>query len=799
MRISTVAHRALLTVSVLLVFLASAVMTQVEAAANDSSIRLEKDPSVGLFILTVKDPDGVQEFSMTPTDKFPYGGGLSGCKKTFVNDGASFEVPSDFTPVMPAYVIDCLNRTTELEIPPPVDGVTVSVKVKKEEPPPPPPPPPPKEEKKEGPLSAEDIQYPVPELDSCGSEAECRSYCDNAERAKECFSFAKKYHLISEEEAEEAADKYLDVENGPGGCDSWSSCEEYCTTIDHLDECISFADETGYYSPEQLAEARKFQALVKTGAKFPGDCKDRNACEIYCSVPSNMEECLNFAEASGFMRKDEIDEARKFMALMQQGESPGGCTSKEQCEKYCFEDSHIEECIAFAEKAGVMTAEEAEMARKVGGKGPGGCQSKGQCEAYCEANSEECFDFAQEHGLISDDDLEQMREGMKQFRENLDTMPPEAVQCLKDVLGEENFNKIADGQPIFDRGMEGKMKSCFGQITVQFSQQLANLPPEAAECIKDAVGEEGLQKLQRGEAGDDLDFGSLENCFRDLQQSFGGGSNFGAGGFSGPGGCTNTQECTAYCEANMEECRDFGPPGGGPGGRGGPGGDFPTDPGTSFLECVSKGMSASYVCGINGKGAPPGVETTYFNECHAEQHGVEILHEGVCIRNGQPDKPCSDVADPVCGNDNNTWVSACHAEERGGGVQYEGVCKGQPGGSGSRGPSQEEMQKYKQQSEDQYKQQYQEKYQEQYKQEQQKQESNYGPGHTAPEGSTQSQPPANYSGPGGCANPEECQAYCTKNYQDPACQQFAPSSPSSSLPIFQQLGAALTAWLELLK
>src|SRR3989344_254090 len=133
MRTSTVARRTLLAVSVLLVsFLASAVMTHVEAAANDSSIRLEKDPSVGLFILTVKDPDGVQEFSMTPTDKFPYGVGLSGCKKTFSSNNVLFNDPSDFTPVMPAYVIDCRNNTTELEIPHPVDGETQSVRVKKE-------------------------------------------------------------------------------------------------------------------------------------------------------------------------------------------------------------------------------------------------------------------------------------------------------------------------------------------------------------------------------------------------------------------------------------------------------------------------------------------------------------------------------------------------------------------------------------------------------------------------------------------------------------------------------------------
>ncbi|MDP3726255.1 MAG: LamG domain-containing protein [bacterium] len=628
----TISNRKLFAVSIAAVslLLMSIAITQVKAATNDSSINLKKDPGSGLFTLTVRDPDGIQEFSLTPAGKSSYGGGLSGCKPSFSSNNVSFADPTDFTPVMSAYVIDCNNNTTELEIHAPVDGLARSVVLKKEEP----PTPPPTEEEvefveiqveeiEEGPLFSEDIQYPVPELDNCGNEAECRSYCDNANNAEECFAFAKKYNLISEEEAEEVADKFLNVKNGPGGCNSGASCEEYCSSVDRLDECISFAEETGYYSPEELAEAKKFQELVKSGAQFPGGCEDRNTCEIYCSDASNMEECLNFAEKSGFMPQDEIDEARKFMTLMQNGESPGGCNSKEQCENFCSEEGNIEECIAFAEKAGVMTSEEAEMVRKIGGKGPGGCQSKGQCEAYCEANSEECFNFAKEHGLISEADLEQMRQGMAQFRDSLDKMPPEAVGCMKDAVGEENFNRMVSGEPVFDRSMEGKMKSCFGQVTAQFVQQISSLPPEAAECIKDAIGEERLQKLQSGEGGQDIDFKSLEGCFQQLQQSFGGGSNFGdggaggggnfdQGGFSGPGGCKNTQECTAYCQEHPDECRGFGPPpGGGDGGfPSGPGGGGFSGPGgcTNAEECTAycQANYADPACSAFGGGGGPG-------------------------------------------------------------------------------------------------------------------------------------------------------------------------------------------------
>ena len=539
-------------------------LTRVDAAANDASIGLKKDTVSGLFTFTIRDPDGVQEFSLSLVGDFPYGGGLSGCPRAFNNNNVRFLDPDHFTPVMPAYVIDCNNNKTELEILPPVNGTTKSTVVKQEAP----PPPPPKEEKAEEPLSGDAISYPVPALGSCQSEAECRSYCDNADHAKECLAFAKKHHLISEEDAEHAADKFLNVQNGPGGCDSWSSCETYCNTVEHLDECIAFADTTGYYSPAQLAEAKKFQELVKTGKQFPGDCKDRNTCELYCSVADHMEECLAFAEESGLMPKEEIEEARKFMTLMQKGESPGGCASKEQCERYCAEESHTEECIVFAQKAGVISDEDAAMARKVGGKGPGGCRSKQQCEAYCQNNSDECFRFAQEHGLIDEDQLKEMREGMTRFRDELDKMPPEAVQCTKDAAGEENFNKMLAGEPVFDRSLESKMKSCFGQITSQIGQQLNTLPPEAAQCIKDVVGEEGLAKLQSGEFDQRVNFSDLEVCFRELQASFGGGHGGPGGpgeqgGFAGPGGCKSIDACTAYCQNNPEACQSFAPPGGG--------------------------------------------------------------------------------------------------------------------------------------------------------------------------------------------------------------------------------------------
>lgn len=372
--------------------------------------------------------------------------------------------------------------------------------------------------------SIKDIKYPVAPLGNCGSEDECRTYCDDRSHVEACLAFAKEYGLITDDEFQDA-EKFKKIDGGPGGCNSRASCETYCNTTEHLDECIAFADTNDVLTPDELAEAKKFQAALKRGVKPPAACTNKASCETYCNNPNNIEECLNFAEEAGFISGDELTQARKFMELLGRGETPGNCKNKEQCENYCSEDEHVDECIAFAEKAGFISEEDREMIRKTGGKGPGNCRSKAQCEAYCEANQEECFTWAQEKGVVPEEDLARMREGMQQFRGQFDKMPPEVVDCFKETIGEETLNKILAGEPVFARDMGEKMQSCFEKFAGSF-----------------------------GEPGEGMG-------------GPGGEGGFPGGDFSGPGGCKSQEECRDYCLNNLEACKDFSPPGGGDRGQ----------------------------------------------------------------------------------------------------------------------------------------------------------------------------------------------------------------------------------------
>jgi hypothetical protein len=370
-------------------------------------------------------------------------------------------------------------------------------------------------------LSKDDIVFPVAELGSCQNEQECRAYCDDTANITQCIAFAEKYNLLSQSEIEKAK-KFQSIgavgpggctsenecetycedtgnieeclafaeENGfmdakeleeakqvakalregaqlPGGCTSKGACEEYCSDSANMKECVEFAEKAGFMSPEELREAKQVLKALDAGVPFPGNCKGKNECDAYCQDPNNMEECVNFGIAAGFIPPEEVEQVRKMIPLMRSGIMPGECKKgKEQCEAYCGQEENIEECTVFFTEAGFMTQEEAQMFRKTGGKGPGDCKGKEECEAFCNnpANQETCFAFAKEHGLISEEDLKNIEEGTRQMKDGLEMAPPEVAECLKQKVGTEVLQKIEAGTFVPNPQLGDSMKSCFEEF-----------------------------------------------------------------------------------------------------------------------------------------------------------------------------------------------------------------------------------------------------------------------------------------------------------------------------------------------
>ena len=345
------------------------------------------------------------------------------------------------------------------------------------------------------------IIFPVPELGNCASKEKCHEYCEDLEHMDACIIFAKGNGLMNEEEAQRAESFREDLEDGggPGSCATALQCENYCSNIRNLHECMAFAEEHGHEGDE-VEDGKKIEAYLSSGGKMPGGCSSREVCENYCSDIAHMEECITFAEEVGIGMRDghtgedlSPEQLRDVLTRMSEGKTPGACKSKNECEAYCEGGGHFEECMAFAEEMGLISAKDLEMARKTGGKGPGGCNSRSSCETFCNNpdNQQICFEFGKEKGILHEDDMERMRDGAKRMHEGLDQAPPEARDCVESVLGVENMTRMMSGNFAPGREMTVSLQECFQNMR----------PPEAENQFKSNFNEErqGGSRMQEPE------------------------------------------------------------------------------------------------------------------------------------------------------------------------------------------------------------------------------------------------------------------------------------------------------------
>lgn len=322
-------------------------------------------------------------------------------------------------------------------------------------------------------VDTSNIIYPITELGSCKDKVDCAKFCGVPANMTACVNYAEKNNLLSGEDLRISKEVVNRIANGmtPGSCKSEEECAKYCSgNVEHIKECVSFADELKIIPEKELTEAKKILNALENGATMPGGCKTKNECENYCAVASHIDECLSFAEASDILPKDELDQAKKVASFLKEGKTPGKCQNKNECEKYCSDSANFNECISFAEEAGFVSKEDADIARKAGGVGPGGCKSKDECEAYCnkQENADACAQFAIDKGLVSEEDQKLIKSGVDEMIKALDSMPPEmrtqVESCMKSSIGEEEYGRILSKVDKPTKDIGDKIQSCFGNL-----------------------------------------------------------------------------------------------------------------------------------------------------------------------------------------------------------------------------------------------------------------------------------------------------------------------------------------------
>ena len=499
------------------------------------------------------------------------------------------------------------------------------------------------------------IKYPIKELGNCKDKASCSSYCDKTENGTACIAFAEKNNLMSEEEIKMAKSFMSTGAVGPGGCKGKDECSVYCDDIAHINECIAFAEKNNLMSAKDLEEAKKIQTALDKGVKPPAcknkkecdtycedsshmeecinfgiaagfiqgkeledsqkmlaalkrgvkplPCKGKEACDTYCNSPDNMETCISFAMEVGFMSEKEKEDSQKMLSALKKGVKPPNCKGKDECDTYCSQEDHFEECLNFSEAAGFMNSEEAAMARKTGGKGPGGCKGKDECDAFCNNpdNQETCFNFAKDNGMISEEDLKKIEEGKQRFKESLDQAPQAVIDCLNSQVGSDLMEKFKSGAAMPPKDIGDKMQICFGSMGPGVKGEPGSggmIPPagqtgpggckNAEECkLYCESNPDECQKFQSGP-------GEMNPGNQMMPQQ------------SGPGGCKTPEECKSYCESHSDECQKFqsGPGEMNPGNQMMPQQSGPKE--CKDADCKNSGGGQQFAPGTSGgqQGAP---------------------------------------------------------------------------------------------------------------------------------------------------------------------------------------------------
>lgn len=398
------------------------------------------------------------------------------------------------------------------------------------------------------------ITYPVPELGNCADRTKCEAFCEKPENMPSCLDFAESNDLIPTEDIE-LARKMLELgeTSGPGGCKGQAECENYCDDISHIKECVAFAEKNNLMPADELAEAKKVASAIERGVQ-PPPCNSKSECDQVCKKPENMKTCIAFAKEAGLMPPDELEEAEKVLAAIEKGAVPPPCGGKDECDEYCQAPENLESCLTFAEAAGFMSPEEAVMARKTGGKGPGNCRSKESCEAFCEdpAHGEECINFAVENGFMSAEESEQAKKmlasGMNMMKggpggckgkeecENYCDDVSHMTECVDfaEKAGMMSAEDAARARKMAEMGISGGPGGCKGE---EECRAFCEDPDNGEECLNFAVkiGEMSPEEAEQAHQG-------MEAMMR-----------------GGPGGCKSEEECKSYCDdpANAEECLNF--------------------------------------------------------------------------------------------------------------------------------------------------------------------------------------------------------------------------------------------------
>lgn len=302
---------------------------------------------------------------------------------------------------------------------------------------------------------------------------ECRTFCEDPANQDECFQFAKQQGLLRPEDEENfeigrKLNQAVQEKGGPGGCKG-EECRTYCTDPSHVEECVAFGAAHAGIPEDRARQMLQDFSENKFGPPRPGEFQQGTQ---------------RFRPPEEFQRfEDETFHKFEQFKLLEQefrgrGFVPPGESGTVQEGKQTFRPS------SFA--------------------GPGGCTSPDECIKYCTENKEECFSFGEpgqpgatppEGGIPPGREFQQMR---PQLQQNLridfeqGELPEfDSEQEQKEFL-RENFREFRQEftQPI----PEEQRREIFEQKFQEFRGQI---PPEFQQPMNQQIEQQMRERMEQ--------------------------------------------------------------------------------------------------------------------------------------------------------------------------------------------------------------------------------------------------------------------------------------------------------------
>ena len=205
-------------------------------------------------------------------------------------------------------------------------------------------------------LGVFDIQFPIASLGNCANQQECKAFCDNSANQVACTKwsqdngFAPKPAAQQPQQATNAiktkptqqataqqtpnqpqqqskpqidqkkSQEIISTKGGPGGCKTQQECSNYCSVLDHQQECSNFVTDNNLLSAQDMQAVKKQAAMVKkiSTEGGPGGCKSQEDCKTFCNEPNNIETCVAFSQSNGMMTADQSTQILQQVSQMKQ-------------------------------------------------------------------------------------------------------------------------------------------------------------------------------------------------------------------------------------------------------------------------------------------------------------------------------------------------------------------------------------------------------------------------------------------------------------------------------------------------